>query len=67
MLKCYLLDNSRKHRVFNYIEQSLHKEELESAVLENIDVSIKYLEQGGADRLGDFYIAAKLSILKILD
>lgn len=43
VLKCYLLDNSRKHRVFNYIEQSPHKEELQSAVLENIDVSLKPL------------------------
>ncbi|XP_046679913.1 vacuolar protein sorting-associated protein 8 homolog isoform X2 [Homalodisca vitripennis] len=37
VLKCYLLDNGRKHRVFNYIEQSSHKSDLQSAVLDNID------------------------------
>ncbi|XP_046679789.1 LOW QUALITY PROTEIN: vacuolar protein sorting-associated protein 8 homolog [Homalodisca vitripennis] len=37
VLKCYLLDNGRKHRVFNYIEQSSHKSDLQSAVSDNID------------------------------
>lgn len=39
VLKCYLLDNGRKHRVFNYLETSTHKNELQGAIIENIDVS----------------------------
>ncbi|XP_075220706.1 vacuolar protein sorting 8 [Lycorma delicatula] len=40
VLRCYLLDNGRKHRVFSYLETSPHKDELQSAVIENIDALI---------------------------
>lgn len=39
VLRCYLLDPIRKHEVFDYLEHSPHKEELQSNVMENLDVS----------------------------
>lgn len=41
VVRCYLLDNVRKHEVFDYIDRSAHKEYLRPYIVDNIDASIK--------------------------
>lgn len=38
VLRCYLLDPVRKFNVFDYLEQSPHKSELQPHVMDNFDV-----------------------------
>lgn len=37
VVRCYLLDNVRKHEVFDYIDRSAHKEYLRPYIVDNID------------------------------